>query len=132
MGKRNAAYQHSAGNAQKNCFSTLTYVLLIFRKIYRAISYKMNVPQPANMSYKLCFHFITSLSMLYQATCKLFVNSSSFGTQAVVQGVGEHQDSSIRCHLPAPAFASKEMKDILCTAFLPFTDKLSVPTHQGC
>lgn len=29
------------------------------------------------------------------------------GTQAVVQHVGEHQDSSTRCHLLAPVFASK-------------------------
>lgn len=60
---------------RKICFSTPIYILLIFRKILRAVYYKRNLSQPANELYILGFHFIASPSISYQETCKAFVNS---------------------------------------------------------
>lgn len=89
-------------------------------------------PQPVSKSYKVCFHFIISLSILYQKLEKILSIVDQPGSQTVVQCVGKHQDSSIQCHLLAFVFFCKERKDVLCAAFPPFTVKPLMSTHQGC
>lgn len=115
---------------RKNCFF---YTDLHFlQKNVQSSILQMNVSQPVNKSYKVCFHFIISLSILYQKLAKFLWVVDHPGSQAVVQCVGKHQDSSPRCHLLASAFSCNEGKDVLCTAFPPFTVKPLVSTHQRC
>lgn len=129
MGKRNATGYSCVENAAKKIvFSTLIYVLGFFQKNVQSIL-QMNVSQPVNKAYKVCFHFIISLSILYQKLAKFLWITDHPGSQAVV---GKHQDSSTQCRSVASAFSCKEGKDVLCTAFSPFTVKPLVSTHQGC
>lgn len=134
MGKRNATAYCSIENAEKILFflSMWFFDLRFLQKNVQSIILQINVSQPVNKSYKVCFHFITSLSVLYQKLAKFLWVVDHPDSQAVVQCVGKHQDSSTQCHLLASVFSCNEGKDVLCTAFPPFTVKPLVSTHRGC